>query len=259
MPKRNRNRKDPGKKPPPKRKKDANGPNPPSTNESNEPNETSTSTKAQVPIAPVPAAILGGLTRSQTKAIEARPPSPNKQTRSMRKSASNVPLQFNYNERKRIAELIAEFEGHDFYPCSIFGQYRNQLFRQFKFCGNCKDADEQEKDRPGIPLNRKTINGRWTCRAKHQNSGYPTTRKPEPPKVYRKKQRIKHSNPTEIPPTPPSRRQPSPPPTESPMVCVPIEEPPPPTRNRDTSSNTPNHPKDDTIFDTSDEDTNNSV
>ena len=175
------------------------------------------------PSAPLPPSASQGVTRLQAQKIKALPPSPNLQTRSKRKgNGASLPLQISYQERKRIADLIEDFEDHDFQPCSIFGRHREEIFKGFKFCRNCFDADEMETTRPQHKLNRKAENGRYTCRAKHKGVGFPTTKRPPPPKVYRKKQTVKQSKPNNLLSSP-SDISPTPLPTLA-LYCFPTQE-----------------------------------
>ena len=113
------------------------------------------------------------LTASECQLVGTLPPSPNLQTRS-RRQTTGLPLYLSHEEHERISRLLDDFEEDDIKPCSVFGGDRQVLFRNYFFCANCRIADDQERAKPNLKINRRTENGKYTCRAKHTSFGFPT-------------------------------------------------------------------------------------
>ena len=121
------------------------------------------------PSQPIPKFAKKFIPEAEQARIKKKPPSPNQQTRSRRLSSEGNSLAVSYDERERISQICREFKKSTTKPCSVFGSYRYQIFRGFKFCSNCFDADEYEKNNPSIYVNR-------TVRSHHTSVGYPTHR-----------------------------------------------------------------------------------
>ena len=75
-----------------------------------------------------------------------------------------------------ISRLMKEFADDTTKPCSVFGTQRKFLFRSFYFCDNCDLADRMQQSKPQLKLNRRTVNGKYTCQAHHTEFGFPTHR-----------------------------------------------------------------------------------
>ena len=119
--------------------------------------------------------------------------SPNKRTRSQRQE-DNAPVEDTVFELRRIHKIIEDFKNEDWVPCSVFGSNRLKEWEDedFFFCGQCDNADWDEKSGEKLKVNRKRKKGPYTCIAKHRNLVKPTARRyPDgpPPRINKKKRR----------------------------------------------------------------------
>ena len=103
-----------------------------------------------------------------------QPPSPNLQTRSIRRTTGNS-IAKSYSERERVARVRREFADDDTKPCSVFGYDRHKRYRGgFFFCGECQKADDFERFNPGHFVNRRSKE--YACTASHDNIIQPSDR-----------------------------------------------------------------------------------
>ena len=82
----------------------------------------------------------------------------------------------NFYHRQRRQELITEFKGKTYKPCSIFGPNRKSRYAKFFFCDECDLADRELESRPKARLNRTSDRSPYKCQAHHTNIYRPTQR-----------------------------------------------------------------------------------